>query len=560
MKRGTTSEAGGTADAARAAGTRSRRRCAVRRRSRSRAGLATSWRPPELRRAADFSRARRSRGDSAHFATFLTGRCAQVMPVLHPSRRPPPRRRRLRVRRRASFGCAQCNCRREHHAFLMQARARGRHRRNSEQGGDAAGRSRGTRPTRNSLKSLVFGTPSRAPRLPVGSNATTQRRRRTTARGHLRTASELVGGSDGGSAEDRSRRFGRVLGGGRRQPAVRSARRRAADRRTIRQQAVAARRDARRRSATPSPRRSSWPTFNLDATAKEAVFGAPYVPSPTPRARRRGAGGGARGGTATTTCTSDRALPTPRQGRNARLQRARRRRRRRWCATAPRLAATRGRRRGDARRRSATRGRRRSWRRSARKPETRRVAPDASGMPSDRRAVGGELGKQHVTHADPTTPAGVPAPYTPYATIDAAPAAAPTHPQIVSRRRAPHTSTWRETPATAAASWQTPTRSMRSRPRSRPPVSPASFIGDGGGAADQGVRQHPVWEGAAGVAQVSAKLSSTIVAAVESGRLQIQAAAAEARAVDAGRARQRRCARGGAAAARRVRVEGRWAR
>ena len=250
----------------------------------------------------------------------------------------------------------------------------------------------------------------------------------------------------------------------------------------------------------------------------------------------------------------DRAIPTPRQGRNARLQRARRRRRRRWCATAPPLPHA------AAVEATLAAGQTRppSFLDDAlpRKPETRRVAPDASGMPSDRRAVGGELGKQHVTHADPTTPAGVPAPYTPYATIDAAPAAAPTHPQML--RRAPHFDVAGDAghrgrqlanadakhaieaalaPASVA---RVVSRRWRRRRRSR--CAPASRLGRRGG------RRPGVSEAAA--APVAAR---RVWATADPG-----GGRRGARAVDAGRARQRRG--GGAAAARRVRVEGRWAR
>ena len=373
----------------------------------------------------------------------------------------------------------------------------------------------------NSLKSLVFGTHLQGAAL-LPSAGTPPPATAPPSRRHLRTASELVG-TLGGSAED---------------SADASAAYSAAAAASPRSRPAGGRPTAHNpwllspRAGTRPPQRDGSPRRpvanpNLDATAKEAVFGAPYVPSPTPRraAEVPAAGKGARWnrdndphsielfrhrGKGVMRGSNEPAVAVV--GGGARPH-----------SPLPHAAAV------EATLAAGGHTRPPSFLDDAlpRKPETRRVAPDASGMPSDRRAVGGELGKQHVTPADPTTPAGVPAPYTPYATIDAAAAAAPTHPQMLSGER--HTFDV----AGDAGHRGRQLANADAKHAIEAALAPASVarvvFGDGGGAADQGVRQHPVWEGAAGVAQVSAKLQQHPSRPVESGRLQIQAAAAEAR-------------------------------
>ena len=205
------------------------------------------------------------------------------------------------------------------------------------------------RPTQTRSNRSCSGRTSRVPRCP--SAGTPPPATAPPSRRHLRTASELVG-TLGGSAEDGA---DRVLGGAAASPRSRPAggrptahnpwllSPRAGRGRRARRLAAAAR-------GQPQPRRDG----------REAVFGAPYVPSPTPRrAAEVPAAGRARGGTATTTrtrssssdiaarasCAARMSPPSP----SSAVVRDRTRR----CHTRP-----------PSRRRSppaATRGRRRSW-------------------------------------------------------------------------------------------------------------------------------------------------------------------------------------------------------
>ena len=414
----------------------------------------------------------------------LTAR--QVMPVLHP----PPSWRVGHSGGGRRIGCAQYDCRREHHA--APAGCDDRHRRNSEQG---AMRRRASQAGQTRSNRSCSGRTSRRRAAPVGRNAATATAPPSAAAPALRARAPRR------QHRGQRRRFGRVPAAAAAGPGFGS--------RLPRNPWL------RARTGPPGATVAAAAVANLDATAKEAVFGAPYVRrrrrGVPPRCRRRGE----RGGTATTTRTRS---SSPARGRgemrgsnepavavvgggarpHSPLPHA--------AAVEATLAA------GDhtAAVVPATR---------CPKPETRRVAPDASGMPSDRRR---RWRARQTARCPPTRPAGVPAPYTP--TRRSTPRPPPRRPPSDALWRAPHLRRARRRPP------RPPTGERRRedaiRPRSRPPASLASSSAMA--AAPPIKACASILFGKARRPGVS-EAAAAPVAPVESGRLQIQAAAAEAR-------------------------------